>query len=55
MRHATNSFLIDSDGRVLLSMKKRGFGVGKWNGAGGKVKEVEKVEDAAAREICEEN
>ena len=23
--------------RVLLGMKKRGFGVGKWNGFGGKV------------------
>ena len=24
--------------RVLLGMKKRGFGVGKWNGFGGKVR-----------------
>lgn len=25
--------------KVLLGMKKRGFGVGKWNGFGGKVRE----------------
>ena len=25
-------------GKVLLGMKKRGFGVGKWNGFGGKVR-----------------
>ena len=24
--------------KVLLGMKKRGFGVGKWNGFGGKVR-----------------
>jgi 8-oxo-dGTP diphosphatase len=35
-------------------MKKRGFGVGKWNGVGGKVKEGENVREAAIREIEEE-
>lgn len=35
-------------------MKKRGFGIGRWNGVGGKVKENESVEDAAIREIEEE-
>ena len=37
-------------------MKKRGFGVGKWNGFGGKVDDEhgEKVIDAAIREIGEE-
>ena len=39
--------------RVLLGMKKRGFGEGKWNGFGGKV-EMEKIEDAARREVQEE-
>lgn len=54
MRQATNCFLIDKDGRVLLAMKKRGFGVGKWNGAGGKVAPDESVTEAAIREIHEE-
>ena len=35
-------------------MKKRGFGVGKWNGFGGKVMEGESIEDAAKRETQEE-
>jgi mutator protein MutT len=40
-------------GEVLLGMKKRGFGAGKWNGVGGKVEAGESVQDAAGRE-CEE-
>jgi len=40
--------------RVLLGMKKRGFGAGRWNGFGGKVKEGETIEEAAVREIKEE-
>lgn len=39
-------------GRVLLGMKKRGFGAGRWNGFGGKVQEGETVEEGAIR--CEE-
>lgn len=35
-------------------MKKRGFGTGKWNGFGGKIKEGEDAKAAAAREIKEE-
>lgn len=35
--------------RVLLGMKKRGFGAGRWNGFGGKVQEGETVEDGAKR------
>jgi ADP-ribose pyrophosphatase YjhB (NUDIX family) len=35
-------------------MKKRGFGIGRWNGVGGKVSEGESVEDAAIRETFEE-
>lgn len=42
------------DGEILLAMKKRGFGVGMWNGAGGKVKDGESVRDAAVRETQEE-
>jgi 8-oxo-dGTP pyrophosphatase MutT (NUDIX family) len=42
------------DGRLLLGMKKRGFGVGKVNGFGGKVDEGENIVEAAARELFEE-
>lgn len=40
--------------RILLGMKKRGFGAGKWNGFGGKVAADEVIEDAAKREVIEE-
>jgi 8-oxo-dGTP diphosphatase / 2-hydroxy-dATP diphosphatase len=46
--------IVHKDGRVLLGMKKRGFGAGKWNGFGGKIEEGETIEEAAAREIEEE-
>lgn len=39
---------------VLLGMKKRGFGVGRWNGFGGKVASNETVTEAALRELKEE-
>ncbi|XP_077172527.1 oxidized purine nucleoside triphosphate hydrolase [Paroedura picta] len=41
--------------RVLLGMKKRGFGAGRWNGFGGKVQPGETVEQAARRELQEES
>ncbi|XP_061455450.1 oxidized purine nucleoside triphosphate hydrolase isoform X1 [Rhineura floridana] len=41
--------------RVLLGMKKRGFGAGFWNGFGGKVEPGETVEQAARRELQEES
>ncbi|KAL7830613.1 hypothetical protein SRHO_G00317400 [Serrasalmus rhombeus] len=41
--------------RVLLGMKKRGFGAGKWNGFGGKVQSGETIEQAARRELLEES
>lgn len=40
---------------VLLGMKKRGFGAGRWNGFGGKIKEGETIETAAQREMQEES
>lgn len=46
--------LLHQDNRILLGMKKRGFGAGKWNGFGGKVESAESIEDAAKREIFEE-
>ena len=39
---------------VLLAMKKRGFGAGRWNGVGGKVDPGETVEQALVRECQEE-
>lgn len=39
---------------VLLGMKKRGFGAGKWNGFGGKVHEGEDPLAGATRELQEE-
>lgn len=39
---------------ILLAMKKRGFGEGKWNGVGGKVETGESVEEAVVREATEE-
>lgn len=40
--------------QVLLGMKKRGFGAGRWNGFGGKVMQGEEIEGAALREAYEE-
>ena len=41
--------LIMKGKQVLLGMKKRGFGKGKWNGFGGKVQDGEEILDAAKR------
>jgi 8-oxo-dGTP diphosphatase / 2-hydroxy-dATP diphosphatase len=46
--------IIHQHPRVLLGMKKRGFGAGRWNGFGGKVTTTETIEDAAKRELYEE-
>lgn len=46
--------VVHDEARVLLGLKKRGFGMGKWNGFGGKVAPGETVEDAARRELEEE-
>jgi len=40
--------------KILLGMKKRGFGAGRWNGFGGKVMAGETIEEATARETREE-
>ncbi|KAG8509785.1 7,8-dihydro-8-oxoguanine triphosphatase [Galemys pyrenaicus] len=47
--------LVMQPSRVLLGMKKRGFGAGRWNGFGGKVEEGETIEDGAKRELQEES
>lgn len=42
------------DDKVLLGMKKRGFGAGRWNGFGGKAKEGESLSGCLIRECWEE-
>lgn len=53
LRQRTLCFLIEDD-QVLLGMKKRGFGQGKYAGIGGKPEEGESSEQAAKREVEEE-
>lgn len=53
MKTCTLLFLL-SDNKILLAMKKRGFGAGHWNGVGGKVEPGESLEEAAMRECQEE-
>lgn len=50
----TTILFLRRDNQLLLAMKKRGFGVGKWNGVGGKVDPGETIEQAAIREAQEE-
>ncbi len=40
--------------QILLAMKKRGFGKGKWNGAGGKPQDNESIKETTVRETEEE-
>jgi len=47
--------IIHQHPKVLLGMKKRGFGAGRWNGFGGKLKDNESIEEAMKREIKEES
>lgn len=53
MKQLTLLFLVEDDS-VLLAMKKRGFGAGRWNGVGGKLDEGETIEEALVRECQEE-
>ncbi len=45
---------LQNDSQILLGLKKKGFGEGRWNGFGGKVEAGELAEQAAARELEEE-
>ena len=47
--------LVFDNTRILLGLKKRGFGEGRWNGFGGKVEDGESIEEAAYRELTEES
>lgn len=56
MKQATLCFPIDSaKSRVLLGLKKRSFGTGKWNGFGGKISDGETAPQATVRELFEES
>jgi ADP-ribose pyrophosphatase YjhB (NUDIX family) len=56
IKQLTLGFVVNSrKNSILLGMKKRGFGEGKWNGFGGKVESNdESIERAVVREIKEE-
>ena len=59
LRNATLVFLVRKSNEeiknICLAMKKRGFGMNRWNGVGGKVDEQnETIEEAARREVKEE-
>ncbi len=54
MRKVFTLCMVYQRSRLLLGMKKRGFGAGRWNGFGGKVAEGESIEEAARRELLEE-
>jgi mutator protein MutT len=45
---------LQKEDELLLAMKKRGFGAGRWNGVGGKLDEGETIEQATIRECQEE-
>ncbi|MCX6718484.1 MAG: 8-oxo-dGTP diphosphatase [Candidatus Staskawiczbacteria bacterium] len=55
MKQTTLCLLIKND-KILLAMKKRGFGAGRWNGTGGKFDaQIDKnILDTAIRETKEE-
>lgn len=50
----TTLLLLRKEEEILLAMKKRGFGAGKYNGVGGKLEEGETPEMAMIREAKEE-
>jgi len=53
MKKCTLLFLLRDD-EILLAMKKRGFGAGRWNGVGGKIEPDETEKQALVRECQEE-
>ena len=50
----TTLVFLHQEGKILLAMKKRGFGEGRWNGIGGKIGEGESLKEAMLRETKEE-
>jgi 8-oxo-dGTP diphosphatase/2-hydroxy-dATP diphosphatase len=54
MKQIMTLCIVCANSQYLLGMKKRGFGVGRWNGFGGKVQGKESILEAAQRELMEE-
>jgi 8-oxo-dGTP diphosphatase/2-hydroxy-dATP diphosphatase len=54
MKKLMTLVLVDNGEAILLGLKKRGFGEGRWNGFGGKVESGETLLEAAKRELKEE-
>lgn len=54
MRPTTLCFPVNQEGKILLGRKKRGFGISKWNGFGGKIEPHETFRQCAVRELREE-
>ena len=58
LRDVTLVFLVKREKGIIselcLAMKKRGFGMGRYNGVGGKLEVGETIESAAKREAREE-
>jgi len=54
MKRILTLCIVHQHPRVLLGMKKKGFGKGWWNGFGGKVEDEESIEEATKRETKEE-
>lgn len=50
----TTLLLLRKDNKIMLALKKRGFGEGKFNGVGGKLEHNETPEQAMIRETEEE-
>lgn len=50
----TTLCLVYKHPKILLGLKKRGFGKGRWNGYGGKVQKNETMEESVVREMQEE-
>ncbi len=55
MRKLLTLCFVFREEEILLGLKKRGFGSGRWNGFGGKLNPGESIEEAAARETKEES
>lgn len=58
LKNTTLVFLVKKTNGIVselcLARKKRGFGINKWNGVGGKLEPGEAVQEAAIRETQEE-
>lgn len=54
MKKIVTLCIVHQHSKVLLGLKKRGFGAGRWNGFGGKIEEGGSIENAAMRELEEE-